>query len=67
MVQCAKALATHAWKPEFDPWNPCKGERREPAPQSRPLTSIHSICTVMMKGILIEKTPKSEADHNYRS
>jgi hypothetical protein len=30
MARRGKALSTQAWKPEFDPWDPHKGGRREP-------------------------------------
>lgn len=25
LVQYSKALVKQAWRPEFNPWNPCKG------------------------------------------
>lgn len=30
-----------AWQPECAPWNPHKGRRREPTPESCPLTSTY--------------------------
>lgn len=31
-----KVLAMHAWRLQFDTQNPCRGKRREPAPQGYP-------------------------------
>lgn len=39
MGQWVKAFVVRAWQPEFDPWNPTKGRRREMTLQSCPLTS----------------------------
>ena len=38
-LSLVKEPAAKAWQPEFDPWNPYKGGRREPPPQRGPLTS----------------------------
>lgn len=43
-VQQIKALNTQAWQPELDPEKPCKGEWREPTPQSNPLTAACMPC-----------------------
>lgn len=43
MTQCVKVLAVWAWRPECDTQNPHKGERREPAPQSCPLTFMNAL------------------------
>lgn len=36
-----RAPASQAWWCEFNLQNPCKGERKEPAPRTYPLTSTH--------------------------
>lgn len=36
MAQQPETFAPKTWQPEFDPWNLCRGERREPVPGSRP-------------------------------
>lgn len=43
MAHQVKALVTQAWQPQFQPQNLHKGGRRDPTPQSCPLTST---CTL---------------------
>lgn len=43
IAQWLKALAEQAWRPEFRPRNPHIG-KREPIPQSCPLTPTHVLC-----------------------
>lgn len=43
MTEWVEALTVEAWRPGFNPWDPCKGGRREPTAQICPLTP-HRLC-----------------------
>lgn len=45
MAHWVNKFAMQAWGPKFDPWNPCKGERRKLAPE---WSSSLSTCAVTM-------------------
>lgn len=45
MAHWVNKFAMQAWGPKFDPWNPCKGERRKLAPE---WSSGLSTCVVTM-------------------
>lgn len=40
MAHWVNKFAMQAWGPKFDPWNPCKGERRKLAPEWSPASAL---------------------------
>lgn len=43
MIQQVRMCAAHAWRPEFDLWDPHEGGRRDKTVQNCPLTSMWTI------------------------